>query len=220
MAEAQMGELSLNVIYSKASGPQQLSVPTDITGEALKDRLREALCLGEDVSLALSYQNGSRNSVKKVLEAQQSLSEQGVEDGASLTVKADAVEVRPENSFLRESIRNNGGNSYYYAHANEKELPPELRYVYGGEPIKLEPQNVDLGDAAKASGARPLTKYSWADEGDFVCIYVSAEGEPEAIEAATSGEVKVSFDGRAVELRICGSGKEFALSLKQLEGEI
>ncbi|CAE7499252.1 Vps41 [Symbiodinium sp. CCMP2456] len=208
------------VLYSKAAGTQQLSVSADITGEALKERLREALGLDAEVTLALSFQNGSRNSVKKVLEAQQSLGEQGVEDGASLTVKADAVEVRPENSFLRESIRNNGGNSYYYAHANEKELPPELRYVYGGEPIKLESQNADSGDAIKASAARPLTKYSWADEGDFVCIYVSAEGEPEAIEAAICGEVKVSFDVRSVEVRVCDGAKEFALSLKQLEGEI
>mmetsp|Transcript_68038 Transcript_68038/g.159532 ORF Transcript_68038/g.159532 Transcript_68038/m.159532 type:complete len:254 (+) Transcript_68038:53-814(+) len=217
---AQEGDLSLTVLYSKAAGTQQLSVSADITGEALKERLREALGLDAEVTLALSFQNGSRNSVKKVLEAQQSLGEQGVEDGASLTVKADAVEVRPENSFLRESIRNNGGNSYYYAHANEKELPPELRYVYGGEPIKLESQNADSGDAIKASAARPLTKYSWADEGDFVCIYVSAEGEPEAIEAATRGEVKVNFDVRSVEVRVCDGTKEFALSLKQLEGEI
>ena len=26
-----------------------------------------------------------------------------------------------------------------------EELPPELRYVYGGEPIKLESQNADSG---------------------------------------------------------------------------
>mmetsp|Transcript_36416 Transcript_36416/g.84032 ORF Transcript_36416/g.84032 Transcript_36416/m.84032 type:complete len:259 (-) Transcript_36416:167-943(-) len=222
-ATEEPGEICLNLLYSKATGPQQLSVPASITGEALKERLRGPLGLGPEVPLALNYQNGSRNAAKKVLEAQETLRAQGLEDGASVTVKADAVEVRPEQSFLRESIRNNGGNSYYYAHANEKELPPELRYVYGGEPIKLESQNADAGyagDAAKVSAIRPVSKYSWADEGDFVCIYVSAEGEPEAIEAATCGEIKVNFDARSVDVRIAGSAKEFALSLKQLEGEI
>ncbi|CAK9105143.1 unnamed protein product [Durusdinium trenchii] len=187
--------------------------------QELKEQLREPLGLTAETPLALSYQNGSRNSVKKVLEEKQGLAEQGVEDGACVTVKVDAMEVRPENSFLRESIRNNGGNSYYYAHANEKELPPELRYVYGGDPIKLE-SNTE-GDALKAEkAAKALTHYSWADEGDFVCIYVSAEGEPEAIEAAKDGDVKVQFEARSAELRISKDSKEYALSLRQLEGEI
>ncbi|CAJ1454230.1 unnamed protein product [Effrenium voratum] len=216
MAAEEQGELSLT-FFCKANAPLKLSFPATLTGEELKERLREPLQLGGE-ALALSFQNGSRNSVKKVLEEKQSLAEQGVEDGASVTVKVDAFEVRPENSFLRESIKNNGGNSYYYAHANEKELPPEVRYVYGGEPIKLECNQP--GAPLKASVAKALTHYSWADEGEFVCIYVSAEGEPEAIDAAKDGEVKVHFEARSAELRICKDSKEFALSLKQLEGEI
>ncbi|CAK9104176.1 unnamed protein product [Durusdinium trenchii] len=117
--------------------------------QELKEQLREPLGLTAETPLALSYQNGSRNSVKKVLEEKQGLAEQGAEK------------------------------------------------------------------AAKA-----LTHYSWADEGDFVCIYVSAEGEPEAIEAAKDGDVKVQFEARSAELRISKDSKEYALSLRQLEGEI
>jgi len=214
--EEKPSELTLNFFCK--TGPQKLSFPAQLTGEELKDQLREPLGVSAETPLALTFQNGSRNSAKKVLEEKQSLIEQGVEDGASVTVKIDAMEVRPENSFLRESIRNNGGNSYYYAHANEKELPPELRYVYGGDPIKLGSNQE--GYVLKAPAPKALTHYSWADEGDYVCIYVSAEGEPEAVEAAKDGDVKVQFELRSAELRISKDSKEYALSLRQLEGEI
>mmetsp|Transcript_59570 Transcript_59570/g.94229 ORF Transcript_59570/g.94229 Transcript_59570/m.94229 type:complete len:253 (+) Transcript_59570:65-823(+) len=218
MATEEQKPSELTLSFFCKTGPQKLVFPAKLTGEELKDQLREPLGLAADTPLALTYQNGSRNSVKKVLEEKQGLAEQGVEDGASVTVKVDAMEVRPENSFLRESIRNNGGNSYYYAHANEKELPPELRYVYGGDPIKLGSNQE--GYVLKAPAPKALTHYSWADEGDFVCIYVSAEGEPEAVEAAKGGDVKVQFEPRSAELRISKDSKEYALSLRQLEGEI
>lgn len=203
MATEEQKPSELTLSFFCKTGPQKLVFPAKLTGEELKDQLREPLGLAADTPLALSYQNGSRNSLKKVLEEKQSLAEQGVEDGAFVTVKVDAIEVRPENSFLRESIRNNGGNSYYYAHANEKELPPELRYVYGGDPIKLGSNQE--GYVLKAPAPKALTHYSWADE---------------AVEAAKDGEVKVQFEPRSAELRISKDSKEYALSLRQLEGEI
>eukprot|EP00931_Biecheleriopsis_adriatica_P009470 TRINITY_DN110546_c0_g1_i1.p1 TRINITY_DN110546_c0_g1~~TRINITY_DN110546_c0_g1_i1.p1 ORF type:complete len:263 (+),score=54.03 TRINITY_DN110546_c0_g1_i1:61-849(+) len=219
--------LSLSIVYSKLGKPQSLSYSASLTGLELKEKLREPLGISADSPLVLTYQNGSRNAAKKLLEDGQSMAQQGIEDGATITVKVDAVEVRPENSFLRESIRSNGTSSYYYAHANEKELPPEVRYVYGGEPIKLEseesPKGAGYADSDKVSRAKPLAKYSWADEGDFVCIYIAADGEAEAIEVAgdgKSGQVEVQFGERSVELRIAGNSKEFALCLRSLEGEI
>eukprot|EP00913_Durusdinium_trenchii_P020638 g19382.t1 len=72
------GELSLTFLCK--NGQQKRSFPAGLTGEELKEQLREPLGLTAETPLALSYQNGSRNSVKKVLEEKQGLAEQGVED--------------------------------------------------------------------------------------------------------------------------------------------
>merc|ERR1719433_377942 len=71
--------------------------------------------------------------------------------------------------------------------------------------------------------AQVIEKYSWADEGEYVCIYIGAGDETAAIEAAKdgkAGEVKVDFDLRSVELRISGASKQFALVIRNLEQEI
>jgi len=216
-------ELKFTIICSKAGGQKSLSAKNSLTGKELKWRLREALDLTPDTSLVLHFQNGSRNASKVLIEEDQRLQEQGVEDEATITVKIDAEEVRPENSALRDSIAQNGTSSYYYAHANENSLPPELRYVYGGDPIKLSADDAPATGYAGSKVSRPISKYSWADEGEFVWIYISAEGEPEAIEAAGDGksnQVEVSFEQKSVDLRISGSTIDYALRLPQLEAEI
>lgn len=68
-----------------------------------------------------------------------------------------------------------------------------------------------------------IAKYSWADEGGFVCVYVTTEGEAAAVAAAgdgKSGEVEAKFEERSVELKIGTGAKVFALALKDLEGRI
>merc|ERR1711879_613664 len=68
-----------------------------------------------------------------------------------------------------------------------------------------------------------IAKYSWADEGKFVCVYISAEGEAAAVATAgdgKGGEVDAKFEERCVELKIGTGGKVFALTLKELEGRI
>jgi len=146
-----------------------------------------------------------------------------VQDGAVVTVKNVDQEVLPENSVLRQSISKNGGSSYYYAHANEKELPPEHRYVYGGAPAKLAETDVANATAEPETPTMAIAKYSWADEGDFVCIYVSQEDEADAITAAKdgkSGEVVVNFDAKSVELTIHGQSRNYSLAFRTLENEI
>eukprot|EP00933_Yihiella_yeosuensis_P057742 TRINITY_DN5777_c2_g1_i1.p1 TRINITY_DN5777_c2_g1~~TRINITY_DN5777_c2_g1_i1.p1 ORF type:complete len:260 (-),score=59.96 TRINITY_DN5777_c2_g1_i1:208-987(-) len=216
--------LTLSIVFSTGKPPVELSLNSNSTGLDLKNKIRDQFEIADDKLMALMFQNGSRNSSKLVVEEDQALSAQGVEDGATISVKVNAVEVRPKDSALRQSISDNGTSSYYYAHANEKALPAELRYVYGGAPIKMDTVGGEDTDATKVEvPAVAITKYSWADEGDFVCIYVSAESESEAIEAAADGkggQVKADFGPRTVELKIAGATREFALILRELEGEI
>jgi len=216
--------LALTILVSKAGQPTTTPVtaPSGATGRALKELVQEATGFAKEEQL-LFFQNGSRNSAKAVVDDDQELVAQGVEDGATITVREkEGIAVNSEESVLRQSIAKNGRQSYYYAHANEKALPMEHRYVYGGEPAKLEtPEAGDIEPAPEA--LQTISKYSWADEGDFVCIYIGADGEPEAIAAAgdgKSGQVSVEFGQRSLELRIAGDGKTHALIMRLLENEI
>mmetsp|Transcript_65437 Transcript_65437/g.210975 ORF Transcript_65437/g.210975 Transcript_65437/m.210975 type:complete len:254 (-) Transcript_65437:140-901(-) len=214
--------LHLTVIPPKGRSHEALSVDPGMTGDGLKLRLQEALGFAAQAQV-LHFQNGSRNAAKVLLEDGRPLAEQGVEDGATVSVRVNEAEVLPENSMLRQSIARNGGSSYYYAHANEQELPPELRYVYGGAPAKLGEAATPEAAAPREAPARAIKSYSWADEGDTVCIYVSAEAEAEALEAAGDGgggRVTADFGPRSVELKVRGAAGDFALVLRNLEGEI
>ncbi|CAE8694301.1 unnamed protein product [Polarella glacialis] len=221
VGEEEVNQLNLSLIYSKANGATALPVCSSLTGQELKERIRETLDISVDASLLLFFQNGSRNAAKSLVEDAATLAAQGFQDGASVTVKADAQEVKPQSSALRHSIRENGTSSYYYAHANEKELPPEVRYAYGGAPTKMSEEQAP--EVTKALPVQSMAKYSWADEGEFVCIYISVEGEPEAVQAAgdgKAGQVQVEFGQRSVDLQILASEREFRLAFRELEGEI
>jgi len=77
--------------------------------------------------------------------------------------------------------------------------------------------------AAKEVPVKAVQKYSWADEGEFVCVYISAEAEADAIAAAKdgkSGEVEVQFEARSTELRVTDGLKVYKLVLRELEKEI
>eukprot|EP00928_Gymnodinium_smaydae_P016679 TRINITY_DN16298_c0_g1_i2.p2 TRINITY_DN16298_c0_g1~~TRINITY_DN16298_c0_g1_i2.p2 ORF type:complete len:254 (+),score=68.82 TRINITY_DN16298_c0_g1_i2:65-826(+) len=211
-------------VVGKGGQLQDVEVDAEATGQDLKEQVRLALDLQAPISsLAVSFQNGSRNAAKVLIADERSLAEQGLEDGVRLTVKDSSLEVAPADSVLRQSIARNGGQSYYYAHANEKDLPPEHRYVYGGEPAKLAQADASCAEAAMEAVPQAIVQFAWADEGDFVCVYVSAEGESEALAAARdgkSGEVEVRFEPRFAELRVKGSSKVYALALRDLEGDI
>lgn len=216
--------LSLNIVPPKGGQHTTVSVSGAVTGQELKLLLQDKLGIEAD-SQTLFCQNGSRNSAKVPVNDGGRLAEQGVEDDATITVRLNEEVVPKEASALRQNIAKNGGQSYYYAHANEKALPPEHRYAYGGAPAKLE--ELAPGETATVQEPAPshvISKYAWADEGDFVCIYISAEGEPEAVAAAgdgKNGQVQVDFDSKSVELRVQGgSPKQFALVLRNLEYEL
>jgi len=217
-----MGLMQLRVISPKGGSAGVLEVDSTASGQELKAKLEEFLDIPAETQ-SVFFQNGTRNAAKIALDDQQALNAQGIENQAAITVRVNEKQVSAEESKLRQSIVKNGGSSYYYAHANEKELPLQLRYVYGGAPEKIAEADVPIEDLTQEVPTQVISKYSWANEGDFVCIYVSAEGELDAIQAAKDGkhdEVKVEFDSRCVELRILGNSKIYALVLRGLESEI
>merc|ERR1711865_900273 len=62
-----------------------------------------------------------------------------------------------------------------------------------------------------------------ADEGDFVCIYISQEDETDAISSARdgkNGEVVVNLEPKSVELIIRGQSRNYSLVFRTLENEI
>lgn len=201
-----------------------VAIESGSTGLALKKKIEEALGVPAEQQLLL-LQNCSRNAAKVTIDSDMTLQEQGVLDAAVVTVKTLDQEVKPKDSVLRQSISKNGHSSYYYAHANEKELPLEHRYAYGGAPAKLsaEAAGYDATAVPEAPPSIAIAKYSWADEGDFVCIYISQENEADAIAAAKDGkndEVTANFEAKSVELTIRGDSKTFSLVFRNLENEI
>jgi len=214
-------ELTLKLVLPKGLQASTIAVPSGITALELSERLQEFTDIAAE-SQTLFFQNGSRNSAKLVLTGStRTLAEEGVEDGATVTLRINEKAVTPESSVLRQSIAKNGGSSYYYAHAHEKALPLEHRYVYGGAPAKLDEKPAE--EACLELASTTITRYSWADEGAFVCIYISAETEAEAVAAAGDGkkdQASADFDIRSFDFRITAAPREFALRLKSLENEI
>jgi len=218
-----MASLKLRLVTPNSDGAtNQIEVDSDTTCIALKTKVEEVLGIPQNEQL-LFFQNGSRNAAKVSLDDENTLEAQGVEDGAAVSVKHVKEQVLRENSVLRQSISKNGGSSYYYAHANEKELPLELRYAYGGAPTKLPNAECPNETTEPQKSTKAIAKYSWADEGDFVCIYISHEDEADAIEAAKAGkndEVDVKFLAKSVELRISTESRCYCLVLDPIENEI
>lgn len=219
VAEPEAEPLHLTLVPPKGASHAELTMDPAATGQDLKLRVQEVTGVAPESQL-LFFQNGSRNAAKTVVDSSLTLAAQGIEDAATITLRLNEECVLPENSVLRQSIRKNGGSSYYYAHANESALPPEHRYVYGGAPAKLGEADPQI---ALQQAAHAIKKYSWADEGDFVCIYIDAEAEAEAVKEAAdgrNGEVKVEFGPKSVELRIQRDAREFAFILRNLENEV
>lgn len=212
----------MRIIPPGSMGPVTLEAKADETGAMLKLKVEEAVGIPHKEQ-HLQFQNGSRNAAKATLDDDSTLEAQGIQDAAVVTVKHVDQQVLPEDSVLRQSISKNGGSSYYYAHANEKELPHEHRYVYGGAPAKLADADVVDATTKPEKPTVAITKYSWADEGDFVCIYVMHEDETDAIAAAKdgkNGEVTVNFEAKLAELTIHGESRDYSLVFRSLENEI
>ena len=159
---------------------------------------------------------------------------EGIEDSAVLTVGVHGTgggqntEELPDTA-VENSIAAKGENSYYFAHAKTAEVPEEHRIVSGGSPKKLaegEPLPEPISAMKLGEQQRPeraILNYAWGDEKEAVKIYVSAEAEAQALEAAGDGksdQVKVSYSPRACELRIHAEKLDWVLDLTPLYYEI
>jgi len=88
------------------------------------------------------------------------------------------------------------------------------------EPVSAKKQ-LDMDQDGRPE--RAILNYAWGDEKEVVKIYVSADAEPQAIEAAGDGkeeQLKVLFSQKACELRIHAGKLDWVLDLSPLYYEI
>lgn len=246
-------DLNLWIVVPKGGGECrefELTADPKDTGEQVKKRI-EKVCGIPSHDLELFAKNTDvEGSKQKWIVEDKSLASQEVRDGCIITVgvhgmRGDAAEADPEtgevaSDAVNTSISRKGDASYYHAHRRKgDELPEEHRIASGGAPQKLgdvaaplsEP--VAAGKMIMASGqegpaedSRPerrISNYAWGDEQDFVKIYISAEQESDAVNAAAagkSGEVEVTWGPRCLKLRIRAVKFDWVLELERIYYEI
>lgn len=156
------------------------------------------------------------------------------ENSASAQPQA-GLERSSESSKLRESIKQYGNNSYYYAHSRPIEIPSNAiiregdGVVTGGQPVLLARSSDSAASLAKPK--RKITAFSWLDDNEKVKIYVEdaewlrraseLEGEffTQGFRFETS-EAVFALDALDDEIEISGSSwkfseKRFTISLKK-----
>lgn len=229
-------ELRFVVFVPKGGGDireYHISASPDERGGKFKERVSKACNVPAD-DLDLFWNNaGQRDGNKSWLDEEKTLAEQGMEDGAEVMVgihglqecgavpSDDEETAEGERSAVDDSIRRMGAASYYRWAAGKKEnLAPEHRIATGGAP----PVITTIEDPAPLEECErrvvSLKNYSWGDEKEVIKIYLSADQEPLAVEAATKGEVKSSFEARGFELKIIGDDRDYVLSIDNLYYDI
>lgn len=141
------------------------------------------------------------------------------------------------NDHVQTSIHHKGDASYYFAHGRKCDITEEQRIVSGGEPQMIaqgeeqvlsnsDPShpgstNFDFEDSGRPRKA--IKSYAWGDEREVVKIYISKDGEPEAIQAAgdgKDGEVEVQFLQKSIRLVVHGKQHDLVLLLERIYYEI
>ena len=80
---------------------------------------------------------------------------------------------RSESSKLRESIKQYGTNSYYYAHSRSSHVPADAivregeGVVTGGQPVLIASTPAPL-----TKPKRKITAFAWFDDNDRVKVYL------------------------------------------------
>ncbi len=84
-----------------------------------------------------------------------------------------SLERASESSKLRESIKQYGSNSYYYAHSRPMDVPADA-IVRGGDGVVTGGQPVLLACEAKPveKPKRKVTAFAWCDDNEKVKIYL------------------------------------------------
>jgi len=221
------------------------------TGEKLKRRIEKACGVPPD-DMELFCKNNDEDAKQKWLNEESTLEAMEVADGAVITVGVhgmkgsdDPVDLDPETGepvpgdHVQDSINRKGDASYYHAHGRKSELTEEQRIVSGGAPQMLAqgegqalpttepvPYTVAMFDETGEESERPrraMKNYAWGDEKEFVKIYISKEGEPEALTDAgdgKNGQVEVKWLPKALRLKIHGAQLDHVFLVDKIYYEI
>merc|ERR1711865_160244 len=96
-----------------------------------------------------------------------------------------------------------------YFHTNRRGEPECI--APGGEPVKLGETTVDT--------VIRIAQFTWADDGKNVKVFVEAEHEPRAVQAAGDGKgnkIRVSFAEHSFCLEVAEGERQFRLQIPNL----
>lgn len=205
----------------------------------IKKKIEQACNIPVD-DMELFIKNPSEGSTNKWLKDDASLESEQIEDCAVITVgvhgtgsgQSHVDEDELPQTAVENSIAAKGDTSYYFAHSRKMDVPEEHRIVSGGSPQKLGevealsepvPKKTLASDDQPSRPERAILNYAWGDEQAAVKVYISADAEPEALAAAgdgNAGEVEVSFQPKALKLRVHAEKLDWVLELDPLYYEI
>mmetsp|Transcript_33005 Transcript_33005/g.76748 ORF Transcript_33005/g.76748 Transcript_33005/m.76748 type:complete len:255 (-) Transcript_33005:93-857(-) len=181
------------------------------TPAALKEKVQYiAKALPEDQLLRFRNEDG-RDMVELVDEG--TLDVQGVRSGALVTI--EQVKAAPA-SASQSSLSRHGRLSYYHSYREDPRFSSEQSVQGGGVPVMLE-------EGGQIDNAIRIDKFTWADDAKNVKIFVEAESEPRAIQAAGDGKggrVSATFQESGFCLLVTDEGRRFVLEVPKLYNSI
>eukprot|EP00747_Dinoflagellata_sp_TGD_P187090 gnl/TRDRNA2_/TRDRNA2_44572_c0_seq1.p1 gnl/TRDRNA2_/TRDRNA2_44572_c0~~gnl/TRDRNA2_/TRDRNA2_44572_c0_seq1.p1 ORF type:complete len:278 (-),score=48.51 gnl/TRDRNA2_/TRDRNA2_44572_c0_seq1:90-923(-) len=202
-----------------------VSVASGISLAALRIRIADIVQVPEQQQV-LYFQNAEgTHSVKPTLLSDDwSLGEQGVRDRAVVFCHKPTFD--KQESKQCDSL-------YYMWTANERRVPDELRYANReahGVPERLHEDAAHSGAVESISGStcatakptRPISNYSFVDEGKHVKVYVASESEGEAVAAASNdtSSVESEFLQDSFHVAVLGPQARHLLAVEQLTRSI
>lgn len=182
------------------------------TGEELKEKLRY-IAKAQAGDQVVHFQNSSEGADVVQLVDEGTLEVQGVQSGALITI--DRLKAVAE-SATQDSIHKRGKLSYYHTYREDPRFSSDMSVQSGGEPVKLDAE-------AKVVDAIRIDKYTWADDAKNVKIFVEAEAEPRAVQAAgdgKGGKVDGVFQEQGFALIVKDEGRKFVLEVPKLYSAI
>lgn len=206
------GDLSLRIHPPDGGDLITLVVSKLCTGEALKEKL-QYIAKAQAADQVLHFQNGSEGSDAVELVDESTLEVQGVRSGALITI--DRLKASPD-SATQDSISKRGKLSYYHTYREDPRFTTEMSVQSGGTPVRLDTE-------ARIDDAVRIDKYTWADDGKNVKIFVDADAEPRAVQAAGDGKkgrVDAVFQEQGFAMIVKDEGRRFALEVPKLYNTI
>jgi len=203
-------KLRLSVLPPNGGNPVAVQVDKLSSGRALKEQLFYITKASPDQ--LFQFRNSADGELTELRDVG-TLEVQGVSDGATISAQrtGDDGDAEKDAKAFQDSISRHGRLSYF--HTNRKGEPE--RIAEGGVPVKLATVEVD-------SVVR-ISNFTWADDGKNVKVYVEADQEPRAVNAAKDGkggQVRHEFDPSSFTLTVVDDGRSFELRVPNLYREI